>query len=62
MTILRGPSDDSSADSSWSDDYVENSDTGVTLSVQQSGDVVSVNYIATSGNPGTIYYSISYLA
>ena len=47
----------------WSDDYVQNDDTGVTLSVSQTGDTVSVEYVATdTGVAGTINYSINYLA
>lgn len=44
---------------SYNDDYTENSDTGVTLSVSQSGDVVTVAYSTTSiGQAGTLTYSI----
>ena len=47
----------------WSDEYVQNDDTGVTLSVGQTGDTVSVTYTSSNaGVPGTINYSINYLA
>jgi len=49
----------------WSDDYVQNEDTGVTLLVTQAGSTITVGYIATEIPPalnGTINYSINYLA
>jgi hypothetical protein len=47
----------------WSDDYVQNDDTGIVLSVSQAGTTVSVTYTATdTGISGTIKYSINYLA
>ena len=47
----------------WTDEYVQNADTGITLSVSQGGDTVSVTYTATdTGINGTIKYSINYLA
>jgi len=46
-----------------SDDYVQNGDTGITLSVSQVGDELSVVYNATdTGINGIINYSINYLA
>jgi hypothetical protein len=46
-----------------SDDYVQNGDTGITLSVSQAGDTLSVIYNATdTGINGIINYSINYLA
>lgn len=48
---------------SYSDDYSENSSTGITLSVSQAGDDITVAYTATStGFAGTIYYSITHFA
>lgn len=61
MTVVRGPSDDSSDDSAWTDDYSENFDTEVSLDVEQSGDDVSVRYTSTSGSAGTITYNLTYL-
>jgi hypothetical protein len=51
-----------STDLSWSDDYTENTDTGVSLSVSQAGTNVSLDYTTTNtGTNGTIRYSITYL-
>jgi hypothetical protein len=53
---------DSSAGLVTSDDFVENADTGVTLSVTQAGDTVSLNYVSQNlGLNATINYSITYL-
>jgi hypothetical protein len=72
-TILRGTayqtgtflvsSNGSTSDLNWSQDYVENESTGVTLEASQSGTTVSVTYTSNNtGTPGTINYSITYLA
>jgi hypothetical protein len=46
-----------------SDDYVENGDTGISLSVNQADTTLSVIYSATNtGINGIINYSINYLA
>ena len=46
-----------------SDNYIENISTGVTLSVTQAGNVVSVKYTSTNtGLTGTLTYSLNYLA
>ena len=48
---------------SYTDDYSENSSTGITLSVSQTGDDITVAYTASStGFDGTIYYSITHFA
>ena len=71
-TVIRGTTyrtgtimiatDGSTTNLSWSDDYTENTDTGVSLSVSQSGTDVSLNYTTTNiGTNGTIRYSITYL-
>jgi len=45
----------------YSDDYVENSDTGIVLTVSQIGTVVSVQYTSLAAtNAGQMSYSISY--
>jgi hypothetical protein len=44
------------------DDYTENSSTGITLSVTQVGNVVTVAYSSTAGNAGSLTYSINHLA
>jgi len=47
----------------WSDDYVQNGDTGITLSVSQTDTTLSVIYSASNtGINGIINYSINYLA
>lgn len=47
----------------WSDDYVQDSDTGITLSASQSGSVITVGYTATNtGINGVINYSTTYLS
>ena len=54
---------DSSLGITSSDDYVENNNTGIALSVDQSGDTVSFLYTATNtGTNATMTYSITYLA
>ena len=55
-------SNDGSGNPTTSDDYVQNGDTGITLSASQTGTTVSVNYTASNlGDPGTINYSTTYL-
>ena len=47
----------------YSDDYVENSSTGITLSAAEAGGNVTVSYTSTStGDDGTIKYSITHLS
>jgi len=47
----------------YTDDYSENSSTGLTLSVTQSTNTVTVSYATTNtGTDGTLTYSISHLA
>jgi hypothetical protein len=54
---------DSSAGITASDDYVENNDTGISLLVDQTGDTVSLQYVANDAGPtATMTYSITYLA
>ena len=53
-----------SGNPTYSDDYVQNGDAGVTLTVTQAGSTVTVSY-STNNSPavnGTINYSINYLA
>jgi hypothetical protein len=46
----------------WSDDYTENTSTGVSLSVSQTGTNVRLNYSTTNiGSNGLIRYSVTYL-
>jgi hypothetical protein len=54
---------DSTGDLNYVDDYVENSSTGINLTVTESSDQVDLNYTATNtGQNATISYSITYLA
>jgi len=54
---------DSSLGLDVTDDFVENNDTGIALSVNQSGDIVSLDYSSMNlGSNATMKYSISYLA
>jgi hypothetical protein len=54
---------DSSTGVTSMDDYVENNNTGVALSVTQTGDIVSLDYTANEqGVNGTMTYSITHLA
>lgn len=47
----------------YTDDYSENTSTGITLAVSQSGDDITVEYTASStGYDATIYYSITHFA
>jgi hypothetical protein len=63
FTVTAQNSDDSSLTLAYTDDYTENVDTGITLAVTQSGDVVSVKYSSTNtGLTGILTYSIAYLA
>jgi hypothetical protein len=53
---------DSSGGLEFTDDFVENNPTGITLTVSQAGDIISVGYTATStGVNGTISYSVTNL-
>jgi hypothetical protein len=47
----------------WSNDYSQNTNTGIALSASQSGNQINLRYTSTStGTAGTINYSITYLA
>jgi hypothetical protein len=47
----------------WSDDFVQNADTGVILSVTQVDTIITLTYTSSNtGVAGTINYSINYLA
>jgi len=61
-TIMVATDPGDSTDLSWSDDYTENTDTGVSLSVSQAGTDVSLDYTTTNlGINSNIRYSITYL-
>ena len=54
---------DSSSGLTFTDDYVQNNDTGVTLSVAQAGDIVTISYTSNElGVNGTIVSSYTFLA
>ena len=56
-------SDSGASDLTWSDDYVENTSTGITLLVSQAGTDIYLEYTADNvGINGTISYSTTYLA
>lgn len=62
LSVVSGPGD-SNADTVFTDDYTENSSTGITLSVNQSGSAAQIRYTSTNtGISGTLTYSISHLA
>ena len=63
LTVVAGPSDDSTLDTSYADDYNENFATGITFNVTRSGSIVSVLCTTSNtGNPATLTFSISHLA
>lgn len=63
FVVAAQKSDDSSLTITYSEDYTENFDIGITLSASQSGNIVSVRYTSTNtGNTGTLTYSLSHLA
>jgi hypothetical protein len=52
---------DSSTGLTYTDDYVENNNTGVSLTVTQTGDTVSIGYTTNElGVNGTISFSIQH--
>jgi hypothetical protein len=57
LTVVSDPS------ITYSEDYTENSSTGLTLSAVQSGDTLTVRYSTTStGSGGSLTYNIEHLA
>jgi hypothetical protein len=62
MTIVNDADDSAGDGLSYTDDYVQNSDPDVSLSVTDSGSVITVQYTASSGRGnGKIYYSLTHL-
>jgi hypothetical protein len=54
---------DSTGDLSYSDDYVENNQTGINLTVTEASDTIRVQYTSTNtGSNATFTYSITHLA
>ena len=63
LTVVAGGDDSAGEGIVWSDDYMENEDTGVTLEVTEASDVITVAYSTnSSGFTGTIFYSLTHLA
>lgn len=60
--VIVNDADDSAGDGlSYTDDYVQNSDPDVTLSVTDVGSTITVLYTASAGRPnGKIYYSLTH--
>ena len=62
MTIANDADDSAGDGLSYTDDYVENSTTGVTLNVTDVGGTVTVSYASDAGrSAGTMYYSLTHL-
>jgi polygalacturonase len=54
---------DSTGDLTYSDDYVENNQTGINLSVTEASNTISVKYTSTNtGSNATFTYSVTHLA
>jgi hypothetical protein len=54
---------DSTGDLTFTDDYVENNQTGISLTVSEASDTVSIKYTSTNtGQNATMTYSITHLA
>ena len=62
MTIANDADDSAGDGLSYTDDYVENSTTGVTLNVTDVGGTITVSYSSDAGRAaGLIYYSLTHL-
>jgi hypothetical protein len=62
MTVANDADDSAGDGLSYTDDYVENSTTGVTLNVADVGGTITVSYASDAGRPaGKIYYSLTHL-
>jgi hypothetical protein len=60
---VASPTADSTGDIDYSDDFVENSTTGVTLTFTESADIISFRFTTTNtGTNAVLSYSITYLA
>jgi len=62
LTIAAMDTDDSTGSLTYTDDYVENTESGLTLTVVQAGSSVSVKYTLPTGSSsvsGTFYYSVT---
>ena len=62
LFVVGGPSDDPSPECTYTDDYVENFDTGITITVTQASSIVSVKFSTTNtGVDASLRYTVSYL-
>lgn len=61
--VIVNDADDSAGDGlSWTDDYVQNSDTDISLSVTDVGATITVQYTSSGARgAGKIYYSLTHL-
>jgi hypothetical protein len=66
MTVVSGQDSTAGTGFAYSDDYVENGDTGVTMEATHNLSIatplVTISYSATGAGDGTIRYSISHLS
>lgn len=63
LSVVSYLAGDSAGSLSYTDDYSENAETGITLLAQQSGNAILVRYTSTNlGTTGTLVYSINHLA
>lgn len=62
LTVVAGGDDSAGEGIVYTDDFIDNENTDITLAVTESSNVITVSYSAAStGYAGTIYYSISHL-
>lgn len=62
LLVVAGGDDSAGEGIVFTDDFIENEGTDVTLNVTESSDIITVSYTAAgTGYSGTIYYSISHL-
>ena len=63
LTVVAGGDDSAGDGLAFTDDYVENEHTDVTLGVTESSNVITVSYTAGATSfDGTIYYSLTHFA
>jgi hypothetical protein len=63
LLVVNGPTVDPTTETGFTDDYTENDDVGITLTVVKSGNYIVIKYTSTNTTVGaTLTYSISKLA
>lgn len=63
LTVVAGGDDSAGDGLTFTDDYSENEQTDITLSVTESSNIITVSYSAAATTyDGTIYYSLTHLA